>query len=75
MGPFIETFGKLEHGEWVLPTATSSLVTSILSVGTLFGALFASTIADRFGRRWGIIIYVGECQDQTGLGGVGKWRS
>ncbi|KAL1408989.1 Plasma membrane low glucose sensor [Vanrija albida] len=58
MAPFIETFGAQEHGEWVLPTATSSLVTSILSVGTLFGALFASTIADRFGRRWGIIIYI-----------------
>ena len=38
------------------PSASDeSLIISILSAGTFFGALFAAPIADRFGRRLGLI--------------------
>lgn len=33
-----------------------SLIVSILSVGTFFGALCAGFVADFFGRKWGIIL-------------------
>lgn len=33
-----------------------SLIVSVLSIGTLFGALGAGLLADIVGRRWGIII-------------------
>lgn len=33
----------------------TSLIVSILSAGTFFGALFSAPIADGLGRRWGMI--------------------
>ncbi|KAJ5593391.1 hypothetical protein N7537_010295 [Penicillium hordei] len=42
-----------------LPDVTSSqssMIVSLLSAGTFFGALGAAPIADTFGRRWGMII-------------------
>lgn len=39
---------------FALSTANRSLVVSILSVGTFFGALLAAPAADILGRRWGI---------------------
>lgn len=42
-----------------LPDVTSSqssMIVSLLSAGTFFGALGAAPIADKFGRRWGMII-------------------
>jgi MFS family permease len=38
-----------------LPSSTRSLITSILSAGTFFGALVAGDLADWFGRRTTII--------------------
>ncbi|KAJ9102852.1 hypothetical protein QFC19_004580 [Naganishia cerealis] len=55
MDAFLETFGTLEHGKMVLTTSNQSLVVSILSAGTFFGALLAGPCADRLGRRWGIV--------------------
>jgi sugar porter (SP) family MFS transporter len=40
---------------FVLPSWKQSLMTSILSAGTFFGAITAGDIADRIGRRWTII--------------------
>ena len=41
---------------WSLSTSSTSLTTSILSVGTFFGALIGAPVADRLGRRWGLQI-------------------
>jgi MFS family permease len=37
-------------------TSQTSLVVSILSVGTFFGALLAAPLADKVGRRWGMLL-------------------
>lgn len=46
-----------------ISSSNTSLITSILSAGTFFGALIAGDLADRFGRRWtiisGCVIYCG----------------
>ncbi|KAL1404817.1 Plasma membrane low glucose sensor [Vanrija albida] len=56
---FTSVFGTdFADGTRKLSTSTDSLITSILSAGTFFGALLGSTIGDRFGRRGGIMIYV-----------------
>ncbi|KAJ2934831.1 hypothetical protein H1R20_g2314, partial [Candolleomyces eurysporus] len=38
-----------------ITSSTESLVVSILSVGTFFGALFGAPIADFLGRKWGVV--------------------
>jgi MFS transporter, SP family, sugar:H+ symporter len=40
---------------WTLPASKRSLIVSILSAGTFFGALFAGDCADFFGRRTTVI--------------------
>jgi len=70
-----------------ISAADQSLMTSILSVGTFFGAIMAGDIADFFGRRFTIILgcavfAVGcilETASTTGLGvvsisSVSHWR-
>lgn len=42
-------------GQKVLKSANSSLIVSILSAGTFFGALAAGDVADRIGRKWTVI--------------------
>ena len=42
-----------------LTTPQQSLIVSILSAGTFFGALAAAFVADFFGRKWGLIISTG----------------
>ncbi|RDW61615.1 hypothetical protein BP5796_11507 [Coleophoma crateriformis] len=41
---------------FVIPANTQSLITSILSAGTFFGAIIGGDIADFIGRRWTIIM-------------------
>ena len=57
---WLEQFGVLNPatGKYVLSSGNNSLVTSILSVGTFFGALGAYPAGDALGRRWGIICYL-----------------
>jgi MFS family permease len=43
----------------VLPANQSSLIVSILSAGTFFGALLAAPLADIFGRRIGLMFATG----------------
>ena len=56
------TFGKVFtdanglNPTCAITTSQKSLVVSILSVGTVFGALAAAPIADMTGRKMGIII-------------------
>ncbi|QRV87794.1 Sugar (and other) transporter [Ceratobasidium sp. AG-Ba] len=53
---WLERFGyRDEYGLYRLTTANESLVVSILSAGTFFGALTSGIFADNFGRRAGII--------------------
>ena len=57
---WLAKFGDLQSdGSYVLSSSRSSLVTSILSVGTFFGALGAYPVGDALGRRFGIIAFLG----------------
>ncbi|KAL3428057.1 hypothetical protein PVAG01_01566 [Phlyctema vagabunda] len=47
---------EAEKLAFVVPSWKQSLMTSILSAGTFFGALIAGDVADWIGRRWTIII-------------------
>jgi MFS family permease len=69
---FIEA---VEHvGATAVGESNTSLIVSILSCGTFFGALIAGDLADFIGRRWtvilGCLIYMVGCVIQmiTGLG-------
>lgn len=42
-----------------LNASEDSLIVSILSAGTFFGALCASPVGDMLGRRWGLMISTG----------------
>ncbi|BGP57103.1 hypothetical protein JCM8202_000545 [Rhodotorula sphaerocarpa] len=56
---FVDTFGTLDaNGEYALSTATDSLITSILSAGTFFGAIFSGYVGTYLGRRIGIASYL-----------------
>ncbi|PPQ66864.1 hypothetical protein CVT24_008572 [Panaeolus cyanescens] len=56
MQNWLETFGKWDDElGWFLPTKDKSLVVSILSAGTFFGALVAFPAGDLLGRKWGIV--------------------
>ena len=52
---FIKTIEGWDSGATVLPAWKKSLITSILSAGTFFGALIAGDLADWFGRRMTVI--------------------
>jgi sugar porter (SP) family MFS transporter len=58
-----------EVAAFVIPTNHKSLIVSILSAGTFFGALLAGDLADWFGRRFtviaGCVIYAIGCILQT----------
>ncbi|CAL3964454.1 unnamed protein product, partial [Diplocarpon coronariae] len=59
----------------VLKSSNQSLIVSILSAGTFFGALIAGDVAERIGRKWtvimGCLIYIlgVVIQMLTGIGG------
>lgn len=44
------------EGHLTISPTQSSLIVSILSLGTFFGALASPLLADKLGRRWGLII-------------------
>ncbi|CAG8364174.1 unnamed protein product [Penicillium salamii] len=48
-----------EDGMKDVTSSQSSMIVSLLSAGTFFGALFAAPIADKFGRRLGMIMESG----------------
>src|SRR6202012_5513988 len=52
------TFGKLDPatGVCAITSSKQSLVVSILSVGTLTGAISAAPAADFLGRRWSVVL-------------------
>jgi MFS family permease len=50
---FIE---KIDPGMKTLTSSHNSLIVSILSAGTFFGALIAGDVAERMGRKWTVIL-------------------
>ncbi|TDL17521.1 MFS monosaccharide transporter [Rickenella mellea] len=54
MKDWLRTFGH--PGTDLISSSTESLVVSILSAGTFFGALLAAPAGDTLGRKWGIIV-------------------
>lgn len=55
--PWLEIFGQqTADGSFILPSNHDSLVTSILSAGTFFGALLGAPVGDYLGRKWGVIL-------------------
>lgn len=65
MPDFVARFGQLDsHGNPYFSRVRSGLIVSLLSIGTLIGALVAAPIADRVGRRpsisfWSLIVSIG----------------
>ncbi|RAO64928.1 uncharacterized protein BHQ10_000940 [Talaromyces amestolkiae] len=65
----------IDPGQTSLSSAHSSLIVSILSAGTFFGALIAGDVAEKIGRKWTVIcgcwIYAAGITIQllTGVGG------
>ncbi|KAF3105170.1 High-affinity glucose transporter rgt2 [Orbilia oligospora] len=58
MDYWIKEFARDEHenGRKFISSADKSLIVSILSVGTFFGALLSAQVADYFGRKHGLMI-------------------
>jgi sugar porter (SP) family MFS transporter len=57
---FKQTFGQLQSdGTYALQSNDKSLMVSILSAGTFFGALLGYPSSDFLGRRWGLILACG----------------
>ncbi|CCO28405.1 putative glucose transporter rco-3 [Rhizoctonia solani AG-1 IB] len=56
MKDWLRTFGYDKgDGTYGITTSNESLVVSILSAGTFFGALLAAPMGDILGRKWGLI--------------------
>ncbi|KAL0961554.1 hypothetical protein HGRIS_006493 [Hohenbuehelia grisea] len=58
MKDWLRTFGHVDTSAatgFNISTSTESLVVSILSAGTFFGALLGAPTADYLGRKWGIV--------------------
>ncbi|PPQ77164.1 hypothetical protein CVT25_010792 [Psilocybe cyanescens] len=56
MDDWLHVFGKFDPTlKFYIPTNDKSLVVSILSAGTFFGALLASPMGDTLGRKWGLV--------------------
>ncbi|PVF97964.1 putative monosaccharide transporter [Serendipita vermifera] len=56
MSFWLKTFGYPDgNGGYTISTPNESLIVSILSLGTFFGALSAAPMADILGRRWAIV--------------------
>ncbi|THH19244.1 hypothetical protein EW146_g1899, partial [Bondarzewia mesenterica] len=58
MKDWLRTFGHADPttvSGYAITSSQQSLVVSILSAGTFFGALFGAPMADYVGRKWGII--------------------
>jgi MFS family permease len=71
-GPHAST---AEIAAFVIPTPHKSLIVSVLSAGTFFGAIIAGDLADWFGRRTtvilGCVVYAIGCILQTASSGLG----
>jgi len=59
MPKFVQQFGQFDSssGQWVLSSQRQSIITSLLSAGTFFGALLQTFTSDRLGRRGSILFW------------------
>ncbi|KAL5001415.1 general substrate transporter [Aspergillus recurvatus] len=58
MENFKRQFGQLQSdGTYAFNNVRSGLIVSMLSIGTLLGALMAGPLADRIGRKWSIAFW------------------
>lgn len=58
MDNYKQRYGELgPDGEYYFSTVRSGLIVSLLSVGTLIGALCAAPVADKLGRKWSISVW------------------
>ncbi|KAJ5122836.1 Major facilitator superfamily domain general substrate transporter [Penicillium atrosanguineum] len=57
MNNYKRRFGQLENGKYTFSNVRSGLIVSLLSIGTLIGALLAGPLADRIGRKWSIFVW------------------
>lgn len=80
MEPWLRTFGSYgpfpqfdSPPTYYLTTGDKSLVVSILSAGTFFGALTAYPVGDILGRKWGLIAACGIFCVGIGIQLVSKW--
>ncbi|EIM86920.1 MFS monosaccharide transporter [Stereum hirsutum FP-91666 SS1] len=55
MNDWLCTFGDVAGDSCTITSSTKSLVVSILSAGTFFGALASAPVGDYLGRKWGLI--------------------
>ncbi|KAG6917552.1 hypothetical protein DXG01_002020 [Tephrocybe rancida] len=79
MDDWLQLFGTFDTSDaklgWYLPTPDQSLVVSILSAGTFFGALLAYPMGDMVGRKWGIIASCAVFSLGVGLQLDTKWAT
>jgi sugar porter (SP) family MFS transporter len=61
MNDFRCTFGHFDAalGQCALKSSEQSLIVSILSAGTFFGALLGAPVADHIGRKFGVVVACG----------------
>lgn len=57
---WLTVFGDFDAvtNTYVLTSQTSAVVTAILTLGSLFGALGGYPVGDILGRRWGTILFI-----------------
>ncbi|KAL5049070.1 hypothetical protein BDW71DRAFT_195553 [Aspergillus fruticulosus] len=58
MSDFLERYGQLQSdGSYAFSNVRSGLIVSLLSIGTLIGALCGAPLADKLGRKWSITVW------------------
>lgn len=58
MSDYLERYGELQSdGSYAFSTVRSGLIVSLLSIGTLIGALCGAPLADWLGRKWSITLW------------------
>ncbi|KAL2864374.1 sugar porter family MFS transporter [Aspergillus lucknowensis] len=58
MSDYLQRYGELgEDGSYSFSNVRSGLIVSLLSIGTLIGALCGAPIADKLGRKWSITLW------------------
>jgi sugar porter (SP) family MFS transporter len=57
MSDYLQRYGELGDDGYYFSNVRSGLIVSLLSIGTLVGALVGAPIADKLGRKWSITLW------------------